>query len=191
MQIVLASASPRRRALLTQLGLSCTVVPSGAEEISHGEPAVLVQENALRKVRDVQPRYPSAVILGADTVVVCRGEILGKPADREQASQMLRKLSSQWHIVTSGVAVTAATVTHTFSVDTKVKFRELSSQDIQQYVESGEPLDKAGAYGIQGLGGMFVEQIKGCYYNVVGLPLPRLVTELERQFGFSVWELRT
>lgn len=191
MQIVLASASPRRRELLMQLGLPCLVVPSNAEELSDGEPAALVQENALRKVMDVQQRHLGAVVLGADTVVVCRGEILGKPDNPDEACRMLRTLSQRWHTVTTGVAVANAEVRRTFWVDTQVKFRELSAQDVHEYVASSEPLDKAGAYGIQGLGGMFVEQIKGCYYNVVGLPLPRLVIELERQFGFSVWELRT
>jgi len=186
MDIILASKSPRRAQLLHQFGLDFRVVVGPAQEKSHGDPQETAVANAFNKAASVAGMYPGALIIGADTVVVLDGRLLGKPADATEAEEMLRALSGRAHDVITGVALCAGgAVVRTFFVRTTVKFRPLSEREIRAYVQTGEPLDKAGAYGIQGLGGLFVEEIHGCYFNVVGLPVPRLALEL-RAFGIDL-----
>jgi septum formation protein len=188
-QIILASASPRRAFLLKQIGLDFQVIPSSVEEIadSHLEPQEMVLKLAKRKAQAVSREYPQAIVLGADTVVCCEGRILGKPRDREEAAEMLYFLSGRVHEVVSGVVLQRLIPESVRgeAVTTRVKFRDLTDEQITGYIATGEPLDKAGAYGIQGLGALLVEKIEGCYFNVVGLPLSRL-PDLFREFGVDL-----
>lgn len=187
--IVLASASPRRRALLRQLGLPFRTVPSRVSEELSAElpPGARVERLAELKARHVAARIPQGLVIGADTVVVVDGRVLGKPADPAEAEAMLMLLQGRWHEVFTGVAVVAgggnrALVTHE---RTQVAFKPLDRVQIRRYVATGEPLDKAGAYAIQGRAAAFVAGIRGCYSNVVGLPLARLADLLE-EFGVRV-----
>ena len=185
-RIVLASSSPRRKELLLQIGLSFTVAPEDIDEnVLPGEqPEAYAARVALDKARIASQRAGEGVIIAADTIVVIGDSILGKPADAHDAKRMLAMLSGKEHRVVTALAVmdatTAKSVTRT-SV-TKVWFRDLSDREITDYVATGEPLDKAGAYGIQERGALLVERIEGCYSNVVGLPLS-LLGELLREFG--------
>ncbi len=194
--VILASGSPRRREILEQIGLPFTVSVSDADEtIPEGtEPYYAVQTLAFLKAADVaKSAGTSAVVIGADTVVVVDDEIIGKPKDAEDAAKMLGKLSGRSHSVLTGVAVVRRFDGKSVSltVETKVHFRRLSETEIASYVATGEPLDKAGAYGIQGLGGLFVDKIEGDYYNVVGLPLSRLGRLLCDEFNFELlWEVK-
>jgi septum formation protein len=174
--VVLASASPRRVALLRQVGLAFTVVDPGPDREWPGaaEPRHGVRALALEKARRVAARRPAALVIGADTVVVVRGARLGKPADEVGALDMLRLLHGRTHEVWTGVAVVRGGEQRTAAEVTKVRFARLEEAELQAYARSGEPLDKAGAYAIQGLGAQFVRQITGDYFNVVGLPLARL-----------------
>lgn len=188
-RLVLASASPRRVNLLEQLGLSFEVLPSGVPEDPPGgtaQPADLARGLALRKAEAVALKSPDALVLGADTVVVVDGAVLGKPRDEAEAAEMLDRLQGRAHLVITGVAVVAPDgrkrVEHE---ETTVWMRPLTRTQIERYVRSGEPLDKAGAYAVQGLGALLVERIFGCYYNVVGLPLGRVARLLE-EFGVTV-----
>lgn len=192
--VVLASASPRRRELLEQIGLPFTVVPSLAEEtIPAGlTPSMAVQALSLLKAGDVARTQPhEALIIGADTVVVLDGEILTKPKNEDEAFAMLRRLSGRKHQVLTGITVFRRKDGKSVSVteETNVYFKQLSDAEIEAYVKTKEPLDKAGAYGIQGLGGLFIEKIEGDYYNVVGLPLFRLGKLLQEEFELElIWE---
>ncbi|WP_448378153.1 Maf family protein [Fervidobacterium sp.] len=188
--IVLGSSSPRRIQLLSLLGLPFEVVkPDVDEEIANEKiynPEVVVTELAKLKCEAVFNKLISDqdgyhfrlnevdAIITADTVVWLDGEILGKPANKNEAEKMLRKLSGNWHKVFTGVCVKIPGEEITFFEETQVKFKELSDWEISYYISTGEPLDKAGAYGIQGLGGVFIEKIIGDYTNVVGLPIPKL-----------------
>lgn len=192
--MILASASPRRRALLAGLGLTFQVVPSTASEeaVPGSEPGALVEELARRKAAAVAASLEEPderLVVGADTIVVLADRILGKPRDEAEARSMLTALSGRWHQVFTGVAVIDPVSGRTVSAHetTRVKFRCLAARDIAAYVATGEPLDKAGAYGVQGKGALLVECIDGCFYNVVGLPLVKLAAVL-REFGFDVWE---
>jgi len=179
--LVLASASPRRAELLRQAGLAFelrypTVVETRA---CAGEPAALARTRAEQKAESVAQEVPERFVLGADTIVVVDGGILGKPSGPEEAGEMLAALSGRWHRVITGVALAAgdgeqAWLLESDSVSTEVSFRELTRAEIEAYVATGEPLDKAGAYGIQGRGALLVREIRGCYCNVVGLPLSRV-----------------
>ncbi|MBC7347550.1 MAG: septum formation inhibitor Maf [Clostridia bacterium] len=180
--IYLASASPRRRALLRQVGLPFTTVPSRVREEGWpgGTPADGVRFLALAKAREVASRVLYGLVIGADTVVVLGDEVLGKPSGPTEAHEMLARLSGATHRVLTGLAVVEAASGESLVAheETAVTFRRLSEAEIASYVASGEPLDKAGAYGVQGLGAVLVERIEGCYYNVVGLPLARLAEML-------------
>ncbi|HTO90376.1 MAG TPA: Maf family protein [Candidatus Sulfotelmatobacter sp.] len=179
--LVLASASPRRVALLRQVGASFTVVDPGPDRVWPGdaEPRHGVRALAIDKARRVAVRRPDSVVIGADTVVVARGVRLGKPAHRHEAIQMLSRLQGRTHEVWTGLAVVSGRDERTAAECTRVQFARLTAEEIESYVRAGEPLDKAGAYGIQGQGGMFVRRIEGDYSNVVGLPLARLRAVLE------------
>jgi septum formation protein len=179
--LVLASQSPRRQALLRSTGIEFrVVVPRVAEVIGHaprGSPARLAQAVALAKAQWVAGREPG-LVLGADTIVVCDQELLGKPTSRSQAIRMLRTLSGRWHRVYTGIALVEGTRTIIGYERTEVALRPLSKREIDWYVSTGEPMDKAGGYAIQGEGAGLVRAIRGCYTNVIGLPLPKLMEML-------------
>jgi len=174
--LVLASASPRRVALLRQAGAEFTVVDPGPDREWPGraEPRHGVRALALDKARRVAGKRPEAVVIGADTVVVLRGQRLGKPASAEEAREMLARLHGRRHEVWTGLAVVRGDEQRTGAECTLVHFQKLTADEIDRYVRSGESLDKAGGYGIQGLAGQFVRRIEGDYGTVVGLPLARL-----------------
>jgi septum formation protein len=187
--IVLASASPRRSELLDMLGLSFEVEPSQVVErlLADEAPPDYIMRIARAKAVEVGRRRESGLVIGADTVVVLEGRVLGKPSDEQDARIMLRLLSGKWHAVMTGVALYDAE-THKEAADyakTLVRLARLSEQEIDWYVATGEPMDKAGGYGIQGLASLFVDEIAGNYHNVVGLPVP-LVYRLARQLGHSL-----
>ena len=187
MKLVLASASPRRRQLLEQIGLAFEVIPSNADEddIVSRNPLTNIQAIALHKARDVATTVEDGTVIGADTQILIDGEILGKPIDEEDAVRMLLKLSGRTHRAITGVAlVDAATGVEETWVETPlVTFRKLLEGEISAYVSTGEPMGKAGAYGIQGRAAAFVERIEGCYFNVVGLPLAKLAQNLRKWSG--------
>ncbi|HTP27572.1 MAG TPA: Maf family protein [Anaeromyxobacteraceae bacterium] len=181
--LTLASQSPRRRELLAQLGIRVLVEPADADETIHGcEPAVnYVQRVALAKARAVA----GETVLAADTVVVLDGSILGKPRDAEDARHMLRALSGREHEVMTGVHGRRGNREETLTVASTVRIAHLEEPQIAWYVGTGEPLDKAGAYAVQGAGGVFVEQVRGSISNVVGLPLHETLSLLAR-LGFAL-----
>lgn len=177
MRIILASGSPRRRELLELLNVNpLEIIPAAGAELPHPEltAAELVRELARAKAAEVARDNPDAIVIGADTVVSVDGTVLGKPADEADAARMLSLLSGRGHEVFTGVAVIKSGAVQSFTERTAVHFRELSTEEIAAYVATGEPLDKAGAYGIQGLGSLFISGIEGDYFNVMGLPLCRL-----------------
>ena len=193
--VVLASGSPRRKELLAQIGLPFTVVPSSAEEhIPSGiSPDMVVKSLSLLKAADVCKSQPKeALVIGADTIVVADDEILTKPKDEADAKAMLRRLSGRSHSVLTGLTVMRARDGKSVSVaeETSVYFKNLTDEEIASYIRTKEPMDKAGAYGVQGLGGLFIEKIDGDYYNVVGLPLQRLGRLLQEEFEIDlIWEV--
>ncbi len=188
--IILASASPRRRDLLTEIGVTFEVAPSGIEEISlNGEaPDALVRRLALDKARDVAKSHANRWVLGADTVVVIAGKVLGKPDDVDQAKLMLATLSARTHAVYTGYAIVrwdCPEATRVRHVRSEVEIRGLSPEEIADYVATGEPMDKAGAYAIQGIGAGIVERVSGSYTNVVGLPLCEVARDLKEMGIFD------
>ncbi|NLG79380.1 MAG: septum formation inhibitor Maf [Firmicutes bacterium] len=189
MRFVLASASPARAELLRQIGLRFDVVPSGiAEDMVDGnDPGESVAALALAKARHVAESERDAVVIAADTVIVLDGEVLGKPADADDARNMLRRMSGRWHQVASGLAVVDARSGREAACHeiTQVRMASLSPAAVDGYVATGEPLGKAGSYAIQGRGALLVERISGCYFNVVGLPIARLV-DLARAVGVDL-----
>lgn len=181
MRRILASASPRRADLLRSAGLNFEVIPAQVDESAlPGEaPADLVVRLSRLKAAAIFDAYPEALVLGADTVVVSKGMLLGKPADAEEANKMLNALSGETHQVLTGFSIFRPDrPCHQQLCSTHVTFRRLADEEVQVYVDSGEPLDKAGAYGIQGNAAAFVKSIDGSYTNVVGLPLAEVVEAL-------------
>ena len=176
MSLVLASASPRRREILQTTGFDFTVRVSDTDEtIASGTPPQeAVQLLAKQKAAAVAADCPDDIVIGADTVVTLDGEILGKPHDTADAARMLRQLSGRTHDVYTGVCIAQAGGTETFYACTRVTFYPLTEKEIADYIATGEPMDKAGAYGIQGRGCTLVEKIDGDYFNVVGLPVAGL-----------------
>lgn len=176
--IILASNSPRRKDLLKQIGVDFTIDPADVDErvLPNEQPEEYAVRVALDKARVAADRAGAGIVIAADTIVVLNDEILGKPADAEDAERMLLLLSGKAHRVITGLAVMDAATGRAFTGAslTRVWFRSLSPREIASYVATGEPLDKAGAYGIQERGALFVERIEGCYFNVVGLPLSLL-----------------
>lgn len=194
-KFILASTSPRRKELLQMLGMKFDIVASDADESvldAKKLPAyLLVQELALLKTSAAAKKvleHKNAVLIGADTIVCRGGEILGKPKDEEEACRMLQLLSGQVHEVYTGICVMRMKDGFTVCdrACTKVRFKMLSEKQIQDYVYTGEPMDKAGAYGIQGRGTLLVEGIEGDYFNVVGLPLSLLSDVLRREFDINL-----
>jgi len=181
-ELVLASSSPRRREILAAAGYAFRVVPSGAEEKEKGlSPVELVIANALAKARSVASRADcaDAVVLGADTVVLLSGVILGKPADAADAKRMISSLSGTEHEVLTGFAVLYDGSEQSGVCRTRVRFRALSEDEIDAYIATGEPFDKAGAYGIQERGSILVEHVEGDFFNVVGLPIAQVYPALK------------
>ena len=179
-RIILASQSPRRKKLLKNLVDAFDIIPSDADEtLPEGAiPAECAVEIARRKVFDIKEKNPDCLIIGADTIVVYEDKILGKPRDEEDAYRMLSFLSGKTHSVYTGLVVSSGEKTLSFAEETRVTFRELSAEMIKNYIATGEPMDKAGAYGIQDKGSLLVEKINGDYFNVVGLPVCRLAKML-------------
>lgn len=178
--IILASKSPRRQELLHHITDDFEVIVSDADEVL---PADITPEEApvylsAVKARAVADSHPDRLIVGADTVVILEGKVLGKPQDRDDAFRMLRALSGKIHTVITGCSIIAGGREHSFGESTRVEFYPLSDREIEDYLTSGEPFDKAGAYGIQGKGSLFVKGIEGDYFNVMGLPVGRLNREL-------------
>ena len=171
--MILASASPRRKAILEQLGIAFRVEVPNVEELDEGDPLEVVLENALRKARAVDPGDDR--VLGADTEVVLDGRILGKPGDSEEAERFLRMLSGRTHEVVGGIALRSRADERTDVAVTRVRFRPLADAELAWYLASREWEGKAGAYAIQGKGAALVESIEGDYWNVVGLPVPALL----------------
>ena len=172
----LSSGSPRRRQLLEWAGFSVEVHPPDVDETRRpDEPAIdMVQRLAADKCIGPDDR----IVVSADTIVHLGADVLGKPADDSEARSMLGALSGRWHDVTTGVAIRRQGQSEVFAVTTRVRFRTLSDGDIQRYVDTGEPRDKAGAYGIQGIGGALVAEVRGSWTNVMGLPVERTLTHL-------------
>ncbi len=187
--IILASASPRRAELLRQIGVTFSVQPADVDETPLAdEPAELyVARLARDKALAVAQESPEATVLGSDTSVVLEGVILGKPVDADDAVATLQRLSGACHQVMTAIAVARGDRCECRVVTTNVRFRPLSSAEIAAYVASGEPMDKAGSYGIQGLGGIFVSDLQGSYSAVVGLPLQE-TADLLADAGHPVWE---
>ncbi len=182
-RLILASASPRRRQLLGQIGLEAEVVPSRADEtIESREPVRVVEELARKKAGEVAARCRDGIVIGADTVVAAEGRILGKPASEKEAEEMLFLLQGHVHQVYTGVTILCcgdSREERSFVERTDVEVYPMSRAEIRRYVESGDPMDKAGAYGIQGRFAAFIRGIRGDYNNVVGLPVGRLYQELK------------
>jgi septum formation protein len=176
MPLILASASPRRAELLRNAAISFTVEPAHVAEqpATHEKPVDYAQRLARDKARAVSARHPQSAVLGADTVVVVDQHLLEKPTDNADAARMLRLLSGRTHQVITGVCLVAPDFEQTEAEITQVVFSPLSEREIAAYVASGEPMDKAGAYAIQGMASRWVQRIEGCYFNVVGLPVPRV-----------------
>jgi septum formation protein len=191
-RIILASGSPRRRELLEKLGLKFEVDPAEyVETMKSGmKPEEIARYLSLQKAQAVAKKYPDAIIIAADTFGLISGEIIGKPHNEAEARNILRKLSGRTHRVITGFTIidTTAGKAVSRSVETAVHFRALTEEEIDAYVDTGETLDKAGAYGIQGLGAVLVDRIEGDFYNVIGLPLSALVKAL-KDFGIDVLKI--
>ena len=185
MKIILASRSPRRAELLAAAGISFDVFAIEIDETPHAneDPAAYVERLALTKARVVFALKPGETVLGADTTVVLDGQILGKPTDTADATRMLRALRGRAHDVLTGVAVIGPGGVRSAVETTRVWISPMTDEDISRYVASGQPMDKAGAYGIQGLASRFIPRIEGSYTNVVGLPVALVSSILDAQVG--------
>ena len=189
-KIILASGSPRRKEILDKYNLNPLVIKSQVSEIINDEeaPEQIAMTLAFRKSIDVSRHYADYIVIGADTIVVYKDQVLGKPTDKEDAFRMLSLLSGKTHRVITGVSIIKESVgIKIVDYDTTyVKFKYLSEDRIRNYINTNEYADKAGSYGIQGLGGILVEKIDGCYFNVVGLPLTRIDYILSRYFNYKI-----
>lgn len=188
-KVILASSSPRRRELLELIGLKNFIIhPSSIEErTSSTLPSEIVEGLALMKARDVANNYSMGFVIGADTIVVHNGMILGKPTDEDSAFAMLQQLQGDVHYVYSGVAIINANTNQTLVSHqmTKVYMKQLSEKEISAYIKTKEPMDKAGSYGIQGIGSMIIDRVEGDYFNVVGLSLS-LLESMFKSLGISL-----
>ncbi|HEU4586205.1 MAG TPA: Maf family protein [Gemmatimonadaceae bacterium] len=192
MRVILASGSPRRHELLQMIGVAHEVIPADIDEIQlDGEPHLdHVERLAREKGATIAARFPDSLVISADTIVVENGEVLGKPRDAAEARSMLRRLSGRTHLVFTAIATTLGGRTISAVEEVSVTFLPLSDRTIDAYVATGEPMDKAGSYGIQGYGATLVERIDGDFFAVMGLPISRLVRLLremgvEYEFGGS------
>lgn len=181
MKLILASSSPRRQEILQSRGYAFTIDPADIDEAFDRSAPVgeAMLKLARQKAEAVQKRHPGDVVIGADTMVFLEGEPLGKPADAQAAKEMLRRLSGRSHAVYSAVAVLSPGADNSFVIKTDVKFYDLPDGLISRYVATGEPLDKAGSYAIQGKGALLVESVSGDYLNIVGLPMGELAKRLD------------
>ncbi|MBU3955662.1 septum formation protein Maf [bacterium] len=183
-QIILASKSPRRAELLKKAGIEFTIETGEYKEEMdlNLPPEKLAETLAFKKAEEISAKHPEAIVIGADTIVVTEGEVLGQPPDADSSRRMLEKLSGRPHRVITGFALVCGEtlVREVKSVTTKVYFRDLTADEIDAYIKSGEPMGKAGSYAIQGGGASFVEKIEGDYYNVVGLPVGELLGVLSK-----------
>ncbi len=191
-RIILASQSPRRRTMLELLHIKFECCPADIDELflSGEKPRDAVRRIAQSKAEQVREQVESGIIIAADTVVVCDGQMLGKPCDAQDAFDKLSILKGRKHEVITAICVTDAQsgIYEVQDETTKVYFRDMTDDEIRAYILTGEPMDKAGAYAIQGTGAVFIEKIEGCYFNVVGLPLKNLYLMLKRQ-GVSLLEV--
>ncbi len=180
--LVLASSSPRRVSILKDAGIEFIVEPSMIDENidEKMKPIDLVLELAKLKAIHVAPKYPNDIVLGADTIVVYEDEVLGKPKDEDDAYRMLKKLSGETHIVYTAVALIKGERIESFVSATEVSMKKLSDLEIKNYIQTKEPMDKAGAYGIQGEGGNLVDHYKGDFFTIVGLPLKEVLEQLKK-----------
>lgn len=180
-KIILASSSPRRRELLQTAGMEFEIqVKDVDESVPEGTPpAEAAKMTAAKKAAVIAEEYKNEIVIGADTIVVAGGIILGKPKDKADAVHMLKMLSGVEHEVITGVCIVCDGVSHSFAQISKVKFYDLTDEEIEAYVASGEPMDKAGSYGIQGLGCTLVERIEGDYFNIVGLPVAAVCRKIK------------
>ena len=186
-RLILASASPRRKELMTMAGLAFDVIVSDCEEnIAYDGPEDMVKKLSLLKAKDVAEKIQKTdhtphLVIGADTIVYFQGQILGKPKDTDEAFRMLKAMAGKTHTVYTGVSVidTATAHTETFYEETKVEFYDVTDEEITAYIATGDPLDKAGSYGVQGRGCFLVKRIEGDYFTVVGLPIARLIRVLQ------------
>ena len=188
-EVILASASPRRKELLEKIGLRFKVEPSNYEEDMHSElePHEFARKISLEKAEAVAGKHRNAIVIAADTFIVFDGKILGKPHTENEARKMLEIINGTSHSVITGFSIidTGKNKTLSKSVETRIYIRKLTLAEIDAYVKSKEPLDKAGAYAIQGLGALIVEKIEGDYFNVIGLPLSALAEAL-KEFGINI-----
>jgi septum formation protein len=189
-KIILASASPRRRELLAQIGLQFSIEASDYDEaIEPGlEPHSLAERLSRGKAENVAAKHRDAIVIAADTFGICRGKFLGKPENEAAARRMLRLLSGKTHTVVTGFTIidTASHRVLSRSVETRVHIKTLTDTEIEAYIATGEPMDKAAAYAIQGLGAVIVDRIDGDYFNVIGLPLAAL-SEALKEFGIDIF----
>lgn len=176
MSLILASQSPRRKELLSYIANEFQILPSSVEEIVPKGLSVKKHPEYLSRLKamDIAKQYPNDTVIGSDTAVILGNEILGKPKDRDDAKKMLLKLSGKVHKVITGCTVVKNGVVKSFSVVSRVKFQKLTNCEIEAYLDTDEPYDKAGSYAVQGKAGAFVEWIKGDYFNIVGLPIAKL-----------------
>lgn len=179
--VILASASPRRKELISLICDSFRVIPADCDEaVAEDIPTEKIAEYLSDvKCRCIGEVYGSSLVIGCDTVVICDGKVMGKPADKAEAAAMLRTLSGRSHLVITGVTFGYNKKYMSFSCETKVTFRELSEEDISAYISTDEPMDKAGAYGIQGQGALLAEKIEGDFYNVVGFPVSEINVKIK------------
>lgn len=191
-QLILASQSPRRQELLSRLGVPFDICPAVGEEIMNPDliPSVMVEELARQKAEEVFGLHPQAVVIGSDTVVALGNRILGKPQDEEEAFEMITALQGKTHQVYTGVCIISPEQTKVFHQVAKVTMCPLNETQVRHYISQGESLDKAGAYGIQGIGACFIQGIEGDFFNVMGLPLCA-VTQALGDFGIGIFNQRT
>ncbi|NPA41554.1 MAG: septum formation protein Maf [Aquificae bacterium] len=181
--LILASGSPRRREILSMLGFSFEVIPADIEEDVFGDPITTARTLAKRKALRVWQRHKGSLVVGADTLVFLGSSIIGKPNSEEEAFKTLRLLSGRWHKVVTAVAVVSKGIRITVHDIARVKFKELSDREIEEYISTGEPMDKAGAYGVQGYGSTIVERIEGNFYTVMGFPIHKVFPVLKEFIG--------
>lgn len=181
--IILASNSPRRKEILNKIGLKFIIQSSPFDEKTLDKSTFLnykefVMESSYQKAYGIFKKEEDSIVIGCDTIIILNNKILEKPKDEKEAFEMLSSLSDQEHIVCTGLSILSKKKQQRIYEETKVKFSKLTKEMIESYIETKEPMDKAGSYGIQGIGGSFIERIEGCYYNVMGLPLNRFCKEL-------------
>lgn len=190
MDIVLASGSPRRKELLENLNINFKVIPSNVEEemIHNEKPEIMTMRLAFTKALDIANKNQNSTVIGADTIVVLDDNVLGKPKDEKDAFNMLKNLSDKYHQVITGISVINLNEGKKIVdyVVSDVKFKKIDDEKIKRYIDTKEPLDKAGAYGIQGYGSLLVEEIKGDYFNIVGLPISKLDEILHKYFHMQI-----